>query len=239
MQVAQSRWSFGHAKASERGQIKVGEKLADAEASRAHGPCRTHRRYQLTCETYERMVAACGNRCQTCGRSGNEVTHRRLVIDHDARIGWWAVRGLLCDGCNGQLRVDRPDPVWAKDYLTNPWYAEVLASAGLSTECPEEPTAPGTRVRDSDGRSWQRTKKGLWETGHKSMRPHTWRQLHHRYGPHNLSVRIPPPSQPRRRALPVTAKVRVDSAKAAARTLRKHMSPERRRELAALLLQED
>jgi hypothetical protein len=54
---------------------------------------RRRRRYGLTREAYEQMLAAQGGGCAICKR-----TDKRLVVDHGH--GDQRVRGLLCDMCN-------------------------------------------------------------------------------------------------------------------------------------------
>lgn len=85
-----------------------------------HARC-AHRRYKLTCEQYDALIAATRGRCAIC-----DISVARLLIDHDHQLGRWAVRGAVCRGCNALLRdVDggrrRPtDAVLA--YLANAWH---------------------------------------------------------------------------------------------------------------------
>ena len=76
------------------------------------------RRYGLTLEQYDAMVAAQQNRCAICGMDGTKSTHGKLYVDHDHATG--AVRGLLCHGCNTALGLFADDParlVAAAEYL--------------------------------------------------------------------------------------------------------------------------
>jgi hypothetical protein len=85
-------------------------------------PC-SHRRYKLSCEEYDALVEHAEARCQICRRSGPETGHGYLVVDHDFRLGYAAVRGLLCNRCNTQLEYRNlpEEPMLA--YLAKPWHA--------------------------------------------------------------------------------------------------------------------
>lgn len=71
---------------------------------------------------------------------------RPLNIDHDHALGWWAVRGLVCDRCNQVVRRvearEYPDWLPVKRYLDNPWHATQPSSAAKAarvkprTDCP-------------------------------------------------------------------------------------------------------
>ncbi len=56
------------------------------------------RRYGITAEQYDAMLAAQGGRCALCGRKPGRA---RLALDHDHRNG--AVRSLLCSTCNREV----------------------------------------------------------------------------------------------------------------------------------------
>jgi ribosomal protein L37E len=74
--------------------------IADApELVTAH-TCQ-HKAYRLTCSEFDALVASADGRCQRCGKRAS------LVIDHDHRFGYSAVRGLVCKACNSLMaRVD-------------------------------------------------------------------------------------------------------------------------------------
>lgn len=55
------------------------------------------RKYGITPETYDRMVAEQGGVCKICSSPPTD-RYKRLVIDHCHETG--AIRGLLCNRCN-------------------------------------------------------------------------------------------------------------------------------------------
>jgi len=74
--------------------------IADAPERITSHTCQ-HKAYRLKCAEYDEMVVAADGKCQRC--------HKRagLVIDHDHRYGYSAVRGLVCKSCNSLMaRVD-------------------------------------------------------------------------------------------------------------------------------------
>lgn len=106
--------------------------VTQAAPSLWHSTC-THRQYNVSCEQYDGLLVTAQFSCQLC-RQPTE----RLVIDHDHILGWWAVRGLLCQWCNSHLgRVDAgrapigPEirayldspPPWRTDFEYQPVYA--------------------------------------------------------------------------------------------------------------------
>lgn len=204
-----------------------------------HATCR-HKDYRLTCQQYEDMLRAGERRCETCNRASGDAPGGKLVIDHDGTVGDWAVRGLLCQGCNAQIRVDRPVPAWATAYLADPWYMRHLRALGLEAECPPEPGPEVVRIQDFDGRVWWRRRNG-WHAGHKKTRDHTWNDLFRRFGPHNLLLLKDGDRARRSGASAVDGKtvaLRIDSTPLAARALRECLSKKDRFELAALLLED-
>ncbi|MFE8944509.1 endonuclease VII domain-containing protein [Streptomyces sp. NPDC007856] len=80
------------------------------------------RKYGLTPEEYDRLLAAAGERCAICRRE--PPAGKRLVVDHDHDTS--AVRGLLCQNCNVMIGMAQENP-------------ETLANAivYLRTEAPE------------------------------------------------------------------------------------------------------
>ena len=81
------------------------------------------RRYNITVEDVQNLVAECSNRCMICDTPAEEVVHASfstnpLVIDHNHRTG--QVRGLLCPTCNAGLGHFKDTPqllVKAASYL--------------------------------------------------------------------------------------------------------------------------
>lgn len=148
-----------------------------------HGKHR-HWWYGLTCAEYEGLLSSTRYQCATCARPH---AVKPLVIDHDGRIGDWAVRGLICQRCNAALRYDRPDPDWALGYLADPWWRRMLVEHGLEAALPEPATG---RVLDFYGHRWSRW-DGLWTTGHKRRISVPWTQLVRMFGPRNLTPVVP------------------------------------------------
>lgn len=156
----------------------------------AHSTC-NHKNYLLSCAEYEQMLAHSGQRCEVCGLVASDHPSGKLYIDHDHRLGKWAVRGLLCSRCNTLLGKDLDVPRDASfaAYLANPWYTRMLAGRGLSPELPPEP--PIGSIVDLGKRQPQRmrTRKG-WERvifGYP-WHPTTWRSLYRSFGPHRLMI---------------------------------------------------
>jgi hypothetical protein len=57
------------------------------------------RKFGITLDEFEAMLAAQGGGCAVCGRSAPEGTSLHVDHDHDSGV----VRGLLCFTCNGAL----------------------------------------------------------------------------------------------------------------------------------------
>lgn len=137
----------------------------------------SHRRYQLSCPEYDQLFDLARDRCEICG-----TTSVGLVVDHDPRLGDWAVRGLLCNTCNSGLHHLRGARV--SRYLANPWYRALLPGGDAAPIPPQEPSAP---VWDPLGRKWL-LRKGKWQrrvsgSGYWHPSAMTWPELYQRYGP--------------------------------------------------------
>jgi hypothetical protein len=74
----------------------------------------------MDCAEFDELIARAGDRCEICRARGPETAHRRLFIDHDERLGRWAVRGLLCGTCNSNIGRGWQAPALSS-YLANPW----------------------------------------------------------------------------------------------------------------------
>lgn len=147
------------------------------------GTC-NHIRYAMSCDDLEDLLKRASHRCEICGCFGSSTKHGKLFIDHDPRLGDWAVRGLLCNLCNSNLdRLSHPKAV---AYMSSPWHHEMLAKRGLSSTVQPEPSL-GTRVYVK-GRTWTRGTKG-WEpaSAHRSMTK-SWELLNKKFGPFNIEV---------------------------------------------------
>ena len=149
----------------------------------------THTTYVLTCEQYDDLLDATGNRCQMCGTPGEDTARGVLSIDHEGLLGYWAVRGLLCQPCN--VRVEWPDlrGEAGEAYLSRPWYRGVLDAAGIDGTTIPEPTVIGTYLTAGDV-TYHLTERG-WQSHWRPKMPPapvTWRQLCYQRGPHRIRV---------------------------------------------------
>jgi hypothetical protein len=114
----------------------VTESITEPARSAGHETC-NHRIYGLNCEEFERLLERADGHCELCGIAVTETPRGLLVVDHDGRYGWSAVRGMICDKCNAHMRrVDsgerKVDPA-ARHYCKNAWFTQVSAyRAGLS-----------------------------------------------------------------------------------------------------------
>ncbi|MEU7831323.1 endonuclease domain-containing protein [Nonomuraea sp. NPDC049129] len=152
-----------------------------------------HRFYGLNCRDYEQMLVATGQRCEICGVPPQGNTSGKLFIDHENKLGLWAVRGLLCHRCNS-LNAERPGwnvvaPAGSDRYLANPWYRRRLAELGMSDEPPAEPP-PSAVVRDSHGGLWIHA-RGEWRTKRSRTRGRDWSRLVDQFGPIGLTITLP------------------------------------------------
>lgn len=66
------------------------------------------RKYGITADEFNAMVAAQENACAICQKNGATERHRRLSVDHDHQTN--KVRELLCDDCNVGLGHFLDDP---------------------------------------------------------------------------------------------------------------------------------
>lgn len=77
------------------------------------------RRYGMTVEDYNRMLAAQGGCCSICGATDPGGRNKRFCVDHDHDTG--RVRALVCHSCNllvGWLeKKGRPTLKQALNYL--------------------------------------------------------------------------------------------------------------------------
>ena len=66
------------------------------------------KKYGLTLDDYERLLAQQGGHCAACPFVPNPTSRKRyLCVDHDHSSG--RVRGLLCSGCNTALGLVRDE----------------------------------------------------------------------------------------------------------------------------------
>ncbi|MGW7001353.1 endonuclease domain-containing protein [Streptomyces sp. NPDC054933] len=96
-----------------------------------NSPC-SHKAYQLSCDDYDRLVDHASGVCQICGAAPDQDVRGFLVVDHDAKVGQWAVRGLLCSDCNTALPAGS-EPSWARAYLADPWWRRERIDEAVTT----------------------------------------------------------------------------------------------------------
>ncbi len=87
------------------------------------GSCLRHRRYRLNCAEFVILLAECDGHCNICKIAAPEARPPYLVIDHDHDLGDWAIRGMICSGCNRRIRAGTTPPPEAAPYLADPWHA--------------------------------------------------------------------------------------------------------------------
>lgn len=145
-----------------------------------------HKVYGLSCQDYDRLVADAKGSCQICDVKPEQTKHGFLVVDHDAKVGDWAVRGLLCSRCNTQLdsHVHVLDSKRVARYLSRPWYRARLEELGLPPKLPEPPV--GAAVKTRTDKTWLRTAEGWVRTNQhgRIMWTTTWATLERKHGPY-------------------------------------------------------
>lgn len=174
-----------------------------------HVTCSRHRGYSLSCEQFDALLNRSAGKCELCGLEGCESAWGILHIDHEHQVGWWAVRGLLCDGCNARLQRPRrpPPPPPLRRYLANAWYQQELNRLGLSAEVPPEPGLGSTLLAGTiwPGGRWMRIDTAArqgWakRRGKSSCALASWPELWRTHGPFSLRVTRERTSLPREAA---------------------------------------
>ncbi len=107
----------------ERVAAKHAEYRADGRKSLSNRKSHLKRKYSLTLEEYEEMLAKQGGGCAICGRPPRPDIS--LHVDHDHETG--RIRGLLCFRCNNALG----------DFLDD--YSLLQEAAGYLANVPREP----------------------------------------------------------------------------------------------------
>lgn len=160
--------------------------MAEPSTYRDHDTCTNHRRYKLSCQQYEGLLERADGICEMCRRPLARGPRGRLAIDHLGPS--WAVRGLLCNGCNAGLGDENRSYRNAEEYLANAWWERQCAVLGLPLTIRPEPEV-GSAIRNQLGVVWVHQSKGLWEAGTQCgnhWHPRGWADLFEGYGPHNL-----------------------------------------------------
>lgn len=123
----------------------VAYKRRNADARARYAERRRHqdikRKFGITVEQYDQILATQGGGCALCGTDRGSITcggkPRRLAVDHDHETG--CVRGLLCEGCNRGIGLLRDDPDLlrrAADYIDQFRGSEVELEVRCSMELP-------------------------------------------------------------------------------------------------------
>ena len=88
-------------------RVRAAREAAKADGRRAAQDRRSYlkRKYGITPEQYDEMLAAQGGGCAICGRPPKKIS---LHVDHDHQTG--AIRRLLCFLCNNLLGDAGDDP---------------------------------------------------------------------------------------------------------------------------------
>lgn len=169
-----------------------------------HDLCGAHEFYKLNCGQFERLIARSGQRCEICGRAGTAGPgHNKLHIDHDHSGKRWAVRGLLCTGCNSKLTVKIAEnrPPWTVGYLANSWWIKECERLGVAVDIAPEPDF-GTVIFDPFGFTWLRDGDGEWRPhgkGRPGISSASWQWIYDHRGPHNMvPVDLYAPEMPER-----------------------------------------
>lgn len=160
--------------------------VAGARTLPDHEQCTRHRNYKLSCEQFEGLLRRSGGSCEICRRPLARARGGNLAIDHCGPL--WAVRGLLCNGCNKTLGDGENGWGEGAEYLANTWWKQQCAALGLPLTQRPEP-AIGSAIRNQFGIVWVHLSDAWWEArtqrrNHWTRR--SWDDLFYFCGPHNL-----------------------------------------------------
>ena len=129
----------------------------------SHASC-YHIGYSLNCAEYDDLLAIARGCCMLCKRPAAP-----LCLDHDHKLGWWAVRGIVCRSCNQRLRRVESGERAATDaiarYLADPWHLHQPNSAAKKARM--RPRAECARCGQeiavhTNGRLWHHWLVGPW-----------------------------------------------------------------------------
>lgn len=188
----QVAWQIGVCSRETGGLFRMPEINLEAPVVRTlpgHVNCR-HRYYGMSCDTYEAMLRESSQRCGICGCAPHGNTSGKLFIDHESKLGVWAVRGLLCHRCNSligdKLGWGVALPGGHRAYLSDPWYVRRARELGVTLNRPVEPSRSAS-VQDAHGRIWKHTWMG-WRCADGRARSRDWKWLTAQFGPIGLTI---------------------------------------------------
>ncbi|WP_075001182.1 endonuclease domain-containing protein [Streptomyces qinglanensis] len=164
--MVRSAPSPGRTTAASSGRATVGNATKRRYRPK-HSSC-YHVGYSLTCREYDDLLRLSRGRCKICKEAASH-----LCIDHDHKLGTWAVRGLICNACNLALKkVDagcgEKSPAVAR-YLANAWHRRQASSAVKAARVRPVSECPVCGKRSSvkrDGRLYEHWSRlpGQYET---------------------------------------------------------------------------
>lgn len=152
-----------------------------------HERCDRHRHYKLSCEQYESLITRAGHLCEICRRVPGAPGRLKLFIDHGGPL--WAVRGLLCTGCNTRLEYENRFSQAASDYLDRSWWKQQCAAHGIPVDPRNAQPPVGSAFRNQWGVIWIHARQDWWHAPRQPARGTVvpfWDSLYNAYGPHNL-----------------------------------------------------
>ncbi len=135
--AAGNRWCWFRRHFVAGDQIKGSKGACIACTPEANRKSDLTKKYNLTHEQYEAMLASQGGGCAICGSSDPGTRNKHMMIDHNHATG--AVRGILCGPCNRTIERLENVSNWAiraLQYLAkyaSPLHQENGAASGSSS----------------------------------------------------------------------------------------------------------
>lgn len=100
--------SRSHCKRCESAKFAESYHADKARSAESYRRSDLKRRYNITAEDYDTMLAAQGGVCMLCAAIECGAGRKYFCVDHNHDTG--VVRGLLCNSCNRALGALRDDP---------------------------------------------------------------------------------------------------------------------------------